>query len=522
MRTFSTCATLATVLLLQGCGGGGGSSAPAPAAGGGGGAAPPPAAPPPATGVSVDRSGLSVGTITGFGSIIVNGVRYETDSATILDDDDAIDEAALAVGDYVVVEGTLDEDGTTGVATRVLYDAEVEGPITSIDAAAGTFVVLGRTVIVDRATVFDDDDFATQSIDGLMVGDRVEVSGLLAQAGAVLATRIELSDELDFEVKGFVSNLDSGAATFQIGTQTVDFSSATLEDFDDAMLANGQFVEVRGDALEGDVLEATLIELEEELDFLGTEPDEDEEREFDFEGVITAANGDLITVGTVDVRIAEDAEFEDGTREDLVVGARVEVEGEVSAEGVLIADEVEFEEDVDSEFEGLVESIDLDSGTFTLLGITVRVSAETQFEDDSDLDLRTFSLADLMVGDFVEVRGALAEGTLDAIRVERDDEDEDETSGEGEGSSGGMEPGGETSPDFLVEGILEALTADSITVDGLTFAIDAETEFELNGEIVEFETFAGNVSPGDEVEVDGIVLEDGSLLADDVDADIAP
>ncbi|MEE4298741.1 MAG: DUF5666 domain-containing protein [Pseudomonadales bacterium] len=457
--------------------------------------------------MSVDRSGLSVGTITGFGSIIVNGVRYETGSATILDDDDAIDEASLAVGDYVVVEGTLDEDGTTGVATRVLYDAEVEGPISAIDVDAGTFVVLGRTVIVDRATVFEDDDFAPPSIEGLMVGDRVEVSGLLAEGGAVLATRIEESDDTDFEVKGFVSNLDSGAATFDIGSQTVDYGSAVLEDFDGEALADGQFVEVRADTLDGDVLQATLVELEDDLPFLDRDDDDDDDREFDFEGVITAVDGDIVTVGSVDLRIAEDADFEDGSREDLVVGARAEFEGDISAEGELIADEVDFDEEVDSEFEGLVDAIDLENGTFTLLGITVTITASTQFEDDSDLDLRTFSLADLVVGDFVEVRGVLVDGTLEAARVERDDDEDD------------SDDSADDDAPIEVEGPLDALSMASITVNGVVFAIDAETDFELDDEEVDFETFAASVEIGDEVDVDGTILEDGSFLADDIDAD---
>ncbi|MEE4301594.1 MAG: DUF5666 domain-containing protein [Pseudomonadales bacterium] len=442
MKTTSACAILVAAILMQGCGGG--SSAPAPVAGGG---APPPAAPPPAGGVGGERAGLSAGTITGFGSIIVNGVRYETDSATILDDDDAIDETSLAVGEYVVVTGTVDQDGTTRVASRVLYDAEVEGPISSIDEVGSRFVVLGRTVIVDGATVFDGDDFATSSIDGLTVGDRVEVSGLLAEAGAVLATRIELSDDTDFEVKGFVSDLDSGAATFRIGTQTVDFGSAVLEDFDGAVLADGQFVEVRADALVGDVLEATLIELEDALAFLDVDSGEGQDREFDFEGVITAVEGDLITVGPVVVRIAPDADFGDGSREDLVVGARVELEGDVSAEGELIADEVGLREAVDSEVEGLVETIDLEAGAFTLPGVTVNVSPSTQFEDDSELDLRAFSLADLVVGDFVEVRGVLVEGSLVAVRVERDDEDQSGTPGEGSAPDPDPVPDPDPAPD---------------------------------------------------------------------------
>lgn len=513
MNTSRAYAALMAVLLLHGCGGGG-SSADLVAAGSAAGAA----GAPPTSDVSVDRSGVAIGTITGFGSIIVNGVRYDTDSATILDDDDAIDLGALAVGDYVVIDGRIDADGTSGVADRVRYDAGVEGPVSSIDAAAGSFVVLGRTVRVDRATVFDA-DISSRSIAGLSIGARVEVSGLPSAEGGILATRVEPSDDNDFEVKGFVADLDDGAATFRVGTQAVSFAAASFEDFAGAALAEGQFVEVRADGLEGDTLQATVVQLEDNLLFSGADDDGVDERNFDIEGVITAVDGDLVTVGSVIVRIATDADFDVGGPTDLVIGARVELEGQIGASGELIADEVEVESAVDSEFEGLVQAIDLDAGTFELLGITVLVTTSTQFEDDSELRVRTFSLRDLVVGNLVEVRGVLADGTLNAARVERGDNDDGAGGGAGEDS--GDDSGDDVSDGSKVEieGPLQALSGTSMTVNGVTFALNADTRFELNDARVTFAAFEAGVEIGAEVEVDGIVLEDGSFLAADVEVD---
>lgn len=502
MKQTRLAAVVVAMLLVQGCGGGGSSSGP------GG----PSTSTPPASGASVDRSGLTIGTISGFGSIIVNGVRFETESATILDDDDAIDETRLAVGDVVVVDGTINDDGTTGVADRVLFDAEAEGPISMLDLAAGELVVLGRTVRTDRATVFDD-EISPRSLDGLAIGDRIEVSGLLAEGGSVLATRIERSDDDEFEVKGFVTDLDAAAATFRIGAQTVAFDAATLLDFGAEGLADDQFVEVRADAIDGDVLRAVAIELEEGLpgfdDDLG-----DGEREFEVEGVITAVSGELVSIGTLEIRIAEDADLDEGDRADLVVGARVELEGEVGADGELVANEVDVRDQVDSELEGAIVEIDRDAETFRLLGITVQVSDRTQFEDDSDLGVRRFSLADLVVGDFVEVRGALGDGTLAAARVERDDVDD---SGDGSDDGSGDDSGSDQDAAIEIEGPLEALDSNTVSVRGLTFAIDAGTEFEIADESVALETFLDAVVPGDPVEVDGQPLDDGSLLATKVE-----
>lgn len=53
----------------------------------------------------------SVGVITGFGSVIVNGVHYETNKSVFRIDDEAGDESSLTIGMEVEVRGRLSEDG---------------------------------------------------------------------------------------------------------------------------------------------------------------------------------------------------------------------------------------------------------------------------------------------------------------------------------------------------------------------------------------------------------------------------
>ena len=64
--------------LLSACGGGSGGSEPEPPA--------PPPTPPGSGGIS--RNGIAVGPINTFGSIVVNGVRYETNAQTVFDIDE--------------------------------------------------------------------------------------------------------------------------------------------------------------------------------------------------------------------------------------------------------------------------------------------------------------------------------------------------------------------------------------------------------------------------------------------------
>ena len=130
--------------------------------------------------VGIDRGGVTIsqGPINGFGSVIVNGVRYSTTGATITIDDRPGTESDLRAGQVVRVEGTVDATGTAGTARSISFNDDVEGPVQSIDPAAARLVVLGQTVQVGRATSFDD-SISPRSLAGLAVGDRIEVSGLV-------------------------------------------------------------------------------------------------------------------------------------------------------------------------------------------------------------------------------------------------------------------------------------------------------------------------------------------------------
>ena len=109
-------AALLLSLTLSACGGSSGSTDTTPV-------------PPSATAKSV------VGTITGFGSIYVNGIEYDTNGASYeVDDASASDDSALAVGMVVKVQGSVNADGRTGSASSVSYDDEVEGIVEDLAA----------------------------------------------------------------------------------------------------------------------------------------------------------------------------------------------------------------------------------------------------------------------------------------------------------------------------------------------------------------------------------------------------
>ena len=92
------------------------------------------------------------GPINGFGSVIVNGVHYNTDHAEFWVRGVRA-EADLNVGSYIHLEGTTSADGKEGVAKLIYFQPNVIGAVSSVDLLAETFVVLGQTVHHQRYRV---------------------------------------------------------------------------------------------------------------------------------------------------------------------------------------------------------------------------------------------------------------------------------------------------------------------------------------------------------------------------------
>ena len=78
---------------------------------------------------------ISSGSVTGFGSVFVNGVKFETGSATFdIDDSGSGSQDDLAIGMVVKVNGSINDDGVTGTATSISFDDELQGPVSSLSA----------------------------------------------------------------------------------------------------------------------------------------------------------------------------------------------------------------------------------------------------------------------------------------------------------------------------------------------------------------------------------------------------
>ncbi len=215
-------------------GGGGGGGGSGGGSGGGGG--------PGSGGTGISLASVFVGSIDGFGSIIVNGVRHDIASASV-----SIEDAAeLQLGMTTRVLGTVADSLSTGTATQVVSAADLRGTASAINSGSGTFELMGARVSTDDATVYA----GVAGFASLAPGDMLQVHGLPAGPGALRATRVQKLPAAAAPIAtGMVENLQPGSSTFVLGSLTVQFASATFSDgLSAATLANGQLVRVRATA----------------------------------------------------------------------------------------------------------------------------------------------------------------------------------------------------------------------------------------------------------------------------------
>jgi hypothetical protein len=351
----------------------------------------------------IGGTGVSDGSVSGFGSVFVNGVEFETGAATILIDGQSSNETALHIGQYVTVEGQFNPP----VAERITYVETLKGPVDSINPLR----VMGQTVLINNGTVFSN--MTDVAID-LAPGDEVEVSGPRQSNGDIVAGYFEklTSAPQRYTVIGAASNV--GATNFHINRLRVNIQNSGIQ--------NGQIVRIKG--LTGTYIPDTGNNLS-EIDADSAETYQpytgDDELEAEIEGFITSfTSATDFAINDIPVD-AVNAIYEQGSAADLGLDVEIEVEGYFNALGILVAEKIILEKESEIILYGDVTATTNDS--LILMGLTVLVNTETQMEDESTADVQYFDLGDINTGNQLEVRAYQDAGSIIASRVERNDPD---------------------------------------------------------------------------------------------------
>lgn len=354
-------------------------------------------------------SSFASGSITGFGSVVVGGVRFDDASASVTDvdgntrsrDDLRLGMSTEVHGSALAIDAT---GGTTATAQTIAFGGEIVGRVDAIDTVNRRLTVIGQGVDVTASTVFDDASLAG-GFTAIGVGNIVEVSALFdAATGRYTATRIERkASAATFRLRGVVVRLDTTARSFGIGGETISYAG-----FGGALpagLANGSVVRVRLQAAKvGGAWPVAALD-----DGRARPRDDDTVRVEGRVDAFTDATHYRVNGSTVDASRA-------GAVSGLALGARVEVEGTARG-GVLLATRVQLRTDSEVvtegfELRGTIASADAANQRFVLRGVTVGYAAGTT-------EFRNGSATGLVAGASVEARGVLsADGTrLVATRI---------------------------------------------------------------------------------------------------------
>jgi len=297
------------------------------------------------TTAGIGGTGITSGEITGFGSIFVNGVEFNTDNSQFEVDGkifatqfEAI-QAGLAVGMVARINGATDAGGTTGIATSVVYDDEIEGPVFNLTDLGGgqkSFEIFGQTVIIDQTSTVFKDFFSP-----LAMNDIVEVSGFHAPNNEIFATFVEWQELLipgtsKVELSGTISNYKFAGMSFNLGSVIIDITNVMSIEVPGGILYDGLIVEVEGIYQPNGSIAALEIE-EEDDDF------ENELEHISLQGIISDFTNLTTLLFTINGQPidASSAEISLPTMAGLGNGVNIEAKGSIVG-GVLFADEVKL------------------------------------------------------------------------------------------------------------------------------------------------------------------------------------
>jgi hypothetical protein len=371
----------------------------------------------------VTSTGPTVGTVNGFGSVIVDGLSYDNRTAPVVSETAPNRDSAaeVKIGHRVSVDVAA---SAPTVATQVRVDATVVGTISDISttAAAPQIMVLGQTISLNAVgTAGPITQFGggyLQAAD-LRVGDAVEVHAVLLRLAAsnpLQATRIDKLAALPayLRVSGLVTA--TTANTVSIGALNLDATKAVVLPAGNAV-AVGQTISVWAvphplalPAPGTVVLQATQIRIR-GLSVAGADNT--------VSGAVSRleAAAKTFNLGSLLVNYANAAVTPSGAS--ITNSRYVQVRGTSAADGTLNATTINVRDagsDAEAELKGNISAWVAATKRFTLRGVSVDASAATL------KNCPATGFGGFVNGLFVEVKGAVSATGVRASSIQCGDE----------------------------------------------------------------------------------------------------
>jgi hypothetical protein len=292
---------------------------------------------------------FSSGSISGFGSVIINGITFDDTNASVLLDGIPATNTDLRLGMVAEINGTRGTAAGTGVARHIAVWSIAQGVVSNVQPQSNQFTVDGMVIQTNTATVWEGVASTAQLLNGM----RVTVWGL--QNGAGLhhwtATRVALvtantpirgesdsmkpsipsflEEETEVDLEGFITALLSNQR-FRVGNVEVDASQNPDTSQLFTALRIGERIHVDG-YWKGNVLLAIEIHDSEGMDYDSAH----------LEGTVDQFTSIANFVVRGQRCDATNAEWEHGSPALLRQGVKVKLEG-TKAGDVLMVTEIEI------------------------------------------------------------------------------------------------------------------------------------------------------------------------------------
>ncbi|AZN36442.1 DUF5666 domain-containing protein [Iodobacter ciconiae] len=352
--------------------------------------------------IAISGGAYAQGTVTGFGSVIIDGVTLDDSSASFKVEQDPSATTTGTSNDIKLGMKVESDQGSDDKIKTLTALPEVYGKISELQAGIG-FKLAGQTVKVSvdvaAPTVFE----GASVLADLLVGDIVEVHGSRDATGAIVASRIERKDPASavmVRVVGAVSALDNIAKTLVLSGLTVNFSSAKLRP-EGVLLENGQLIAAWSDQAvsTSGVMIAKAVKVK--------KPQAGDGLKMQIGGLIAGLDSKAVSFKIGEVLVdASKARFESGVLAELANGKAVRVGG-VWQTDKLVATGVKFVKDsTDAKVElkgSLTDFISLAS--FKVRGALV---------DASTAKIEGGTADNLANGVLVKLEGSIASGVVQA------------------------------------------------------------------------------------------------------------
>lgn len=434
---------------------------------------------------------------TGF---TINNIRnFYTNQSTLFKEDGVITpviegqggtgyKARYRIGDDV------NPDITCGTFAEIDLINTHKGPVTSLDP----FRIFNIDALITADTFYDDN----MVFDDIAIGDELKLSGFVDANSSLLVSRVEGVDTplTVWKLSGYVSNLNS--TQFNIQNQVVEIGGIVPEACG-LGLVDGDFIEVEAtpdeNFITGSAL-STVTKIECNPEGVVTLPGN--VIPVALEGLVDFEDIDLngfFSIAGQQINVSVSTVYINGEVGDIVVGAKVEVEGQMNTTtSVIDAFKVKFNE-VRFKLEEPVLPADVIAGeSIQLFGQVILNTPQLRDEDG----IMNFGLG---FASQVEVRGYVdSEGNMYATRV--------------------RERGNPDANDVSAEGQITAINDPTIEVQGILVDTSSSLFFDINGMPINAIDFFASIAVGTEVEVENAVVNEstniisgGNVLIDEED-----